>query len=98
MVTFTEEILNGKLHFLCSAGRLLGNCSKTFMNKILRCGNYSRRAKFNVFIVSYSHIFVGKYNKLIHDSFLEASTVLQKSTVFSTNFLVSKFFGNKKLP
>ena len=23
LATFTEEILNGKLHFLCSAGRLL---------------------------------------------------------------------------
>ena len=34
LVTFTEEILNGKVHFLCSATWLVvkGNCAKTTTN------------------------------------------------------------------
>ena len=29
-VTFTEEILNGKLHFLCSIGRFYYNCTWSY--------------------------------------------------------------------
>ena len=49
LVTFTEEILNGKLHFLCSACTSVAIRALTSQNTIFCCG---RASPANIYAIS----------------------------------------------